>query len=79
MLCFSSKMLTKKDFETSISKKERICAFLKYLSEKYSEPLIGDFPESHRLITLFEDQSAVFTFFMCGFEDGIQGEFSGEA
>jgi hypothetical protein len=43
--------------------------------EKYSEPLVGNYPEEFRIITLFNDQEAIYRFFMIGNEDGIQGEF----
>jgi hypothetical protein len=45
------------------------------LIDKFSEPLIGDYPEEFRTISLFDDKEAVFRFFMTGSEDGIQGDF----
>jgi len=66
---------TTKYFSETITKKERIIAFLECIKKNYSEPFMGDAPEGARLITLFGDKKAVFYFFTTGEEDGIQGDF----
>lgn len=62
--------------EFILDKKERISAFLKYMyaSDVYSDPI----PSSRfRRISYLIDISPAYRFFMTGFSDGIQGDFSG--
>lgn len=55
-------------------KKEKIVAFLNYIEQQYSEPMVG-YSEVCRRVTLFGCKEDIFKFFMTGFHDGIHGEF----
>jgi len=50
-------------------------AFLKHLAEKYAEPVMENSDYIH--LTFFACQEDVFTFFITGFHNGIQGDFDG--
>jgi hypothetical protein len=57
--------------KVKITKKDRILAFMRFLIANYAEPVMEG--SSQMCLSLFHNQDSVFSFFLNGFSDGIQG------
>lgn len=56
-----------------LTKKDRVTAFLNFLSEILSEPMLG-YPEDYRRVSLFPDKPSVYKFFSLGECNGITSD-----